>query len=232
MMNIYELNYKKSLKRKKINFFHPAENFLRIFRQHIKKNKMYCLDFGAGDGRHTEFLLNEKNKVLATDITKYAKLLTKKRIRGFKNFLVFKKEEEYFDGFGSKKFDLINCWETIHWISDFKKINRLLELFYKSLKKNGKLIITFPTEKHYVVDKNNKVSKFVYKASVTERKGMLICNPPISNIKKTFKEIGFSIEGIYRYDHGRIIKSGIQNELSSANITNKLFSMYAFILKK
>lgn len=131
-----------------------------------------------------------------------------------------------------KKFDLINCWETIHWISDYKKINKILEIFYKSLKKKGKLIITFPTEKHYIVNKSNNVGKFVYKASATERKGMLICNPPISIIKKTFKKIGFSIDGIYRYDHGRIIRPGIQNELSSANITNKLFSMYAFILKK
>ena len=60
MMNIYELNYKKSLKRKLT--FSSSGKFLRIFRQHIKKNKMYCLDFGAGDGRHTEFLLNEKIK--------------------------------------------------------------------------------------------------------------------------------------------------------------------------
>jgi methylase of polypeptide subunit release factors len=49
---------------------------------------MRCLDFGAGDGRHTKFLLEKSHEVFATDTSIFAAKLTKKNIPGFKNFII------------------------------------------------------------------------------------------------------------------------------------------------
>ena len=60
MRNYYTSGYGKILKKKKIDFMEPAENFLRIYKMNFQlKKKLNCLDFGVGDGRHTKFLLNK-----------------------------------------------------------------------------------------------------------------------------------------------------------------------------
>jgi len=80
-INVYTKGYKEILKTKKYDFMEPAESFIRIYKTHIKNNKLLnSLDFGCGDGRHTKFLLKENHKVLATDISSAAIELTKKNI--------------------------------------------------------------------------------------------------------------------------------------------------------
>lgn len=230
--NYYIPEYKKALKSSKMKLMEPAENFIRIFKLNFfYKKKLNCLDFGVGDGRHTKFLLKNGHKVIATDISHEAIRLSKKNVKNFDRYLIFKQDN--FDNISNlKKFDLIICWETIHWIGEFKKIYKLIGLFENSLKKDGSIIVTFPAEDHYLIQ-NNKIKNHTYKIKQDERKNALICAPKLSVLKKMFKMNNLRICQIFKYSHGRKIFDNTNNNMKSAGIRpNTMFSMYAFLLKK
>lgn len=191
---------------------------------------MRCLDFGAGDGRHTKFLLEKSHEVFATDISISAAKLTKKNIPGFKNFIIILNDDYSKLSNLKKKFDLILCWETIHWLGSFSAIQLLLKIFCKLVKKNSYIIITFPAEDHYLL-KNKKLGKFTFKISNPERNMMKICAPDLKTLKNIFFNNKLQIDAIYKYSHGRSLYTKISNDMKSSSITN-MFSMYAFLLKK
>ena len=183
-----------------------------------------------GDGRHTKFLLNKSNNVLATDISKQAIKLSKKIIPNFKNYLLLKNNNYLKLIENKQKFDLIICWETIYWIGNLNKIEDLFKIFTLKLKKKH-IIITFPTEDHYLI-KNKKVGKFLYKIKEVERKNALICAPKLKNLKKLFNKNKLQIRQIFKYSHSRVFFDNVRNDLSSTNLKDKMFSMYAFLLQK
>ena len=232
--NYYTTGYKKKLLKKNIDFMEPAENFIRIFKiNFLKKKNLNCLDFGVGDGRHTKFLLKKKHKVLATDISSEAINLSKKNIKNFKSYLTFK-DDNYEKLLNFNKFDLIVCWETIHWLGDFGKIINLINIFKKCLNIKGKIIITFPAEDHYLINNRNPLLKNnTYKIKQIERRDAIICAPKLNNLKKIFKENNLKILQIFKYSHGRIFFNKVNNDLKSIGIKkNSMFSMYAFLLEK
>jgi|TARA_B100001964_G_scaffold53026_1_gene60050 2-polyprenyl-3-methyl-5-hydroxy-6-metoxy-1,4-benzoquinol methylase len=227
-INVYTKGYKEILKTKKYDFMEPAESFIRIYKTHIKNNKLLnSLDFGCGDGRHTKFLLKENHKVLATDISSAAIELTKKNIPHFNNTLLFN-NEDFLNKF-SQDLDLIVCWETIHWLGDYNKIVILLKNFRKMMKKNKDLIVTFPSEDHYLL-KNKKIRKYSFMIKNEERRNMVICAPPLNQLKKMFFNCKFKISCIYKYSHGRKFYNKKKDKLKTISIKN-MFSMYAFLLK-
>jgi ubiquinone/menaquinone biosynthesis C-methylase UbiE len=150
LINTYHSDYKKILYKEQ-NYLEPAENFLRIYKQNFFKKKLKCLDFGFGDGRHTKFLLENQNKVLATDISNNTKKILNKRLPKFKNFIILKNDYLNNINLFKNKFDLIVCWETIHWLGNYQKILKTIEMFNKILKKKSHLIITFPAKNHYLL---------------------------------------------------------------------------------
>ena len=232
--NHYTTAYKKSLLKKNIDFMEPAENFIRIFKMNfLKKKNLHCLDFGVGDGRHTKFLLKKKHKVLATDISYEAINLSKKNIKGFKNYLIFN-NDNYEKLLSFNRFDLIVCWETIHWLGDFDKMINLINIFKKCLNRKGKIIITFPAEDHYLINNYNQLFKtHTYKIKQIERRDAIICAPKLNILKKVFRDNQLKILQIYKYSHGRIIFNNVKNDMKSGGIkTKSMFSMYAFLLEK
>lgn len=232
--NYYTLSYKKTLLNKNKDFMEPAENFIRIFKTNfLSKKSLNCLDFGVGDGRHTKYLLKKKHKVLATDVSNEAIILSKKNIKNFNRYLIFKKDN-YEELLKQNKFDLIVCWETIHWLGDIKKIEFLIDIFNKSLQRNGSIIITFPAEDHYLIKNNNKlVKKYTYRVRQEVRKGSLICAPKLTTLEKIFKKNNLKICQIFKYSHGRLIFNRVKGDIRSNGIKkNKMFSMYAFLLEK
>ena len=216
----------------------PAENFVRMYKLFIKKSKLKCFDFGIGDGRHVEFLLCRGNRVIGSDISKEALNLTKKRLSkinkiNLKNLnLIFFSNENYIDKFIFNKIDLIVCWETLHWLGDFYKIQKMIENFTNSLKKGGKIFITFPAEDHYLLNKKNIKNNYNYKINLRHRKNMIICAPPIQILKQIFSKNKLKTLGIFKYSHRRDIFTKIKNDLKSSAKNKNLFSMYGFVLQK
>jgi len=232
--NYYTSGYKKRLINNDNDFMEPAENFIRIFKMNfLKKDKLKCLDFGVGDGRHTKFLLERKHNVLATDVSDEAIKLSKKNIKKFSNYLIierdnFKKLLDY------KFFDLIICWETIHWIGDIDKINFLIKIFEQICVKKGNVIITFPSEDDYYVKNSKYLGDHKFKIKLSERKNAVICAPKINVLKKIFENNKFRILQIFKYSHGRVVfnKLKVENDMKGSDIKNNLMSVYAFVLQK
>ena len=199
---------------------------------------MKCLDFGIGDGRHVEFLLKKRNKVIGTDISQEAINLTKKRLKkingiNLKNLdLYFFNNESYINKFIFHKIDLIVCWETIHWLGNFYKIKKIIKNFSNSLTKSGKIFITFPSEDHYLLGRKNLKNYYSYKINLKHRKNMLICAPPLKVLKNIFNKNKLKTLGIYKYSHSREIFTNINDDLKSTNGKKNLFSMYGFVLQK
>lgn len=228
-MNADTLLYKKLLKKKKGDTQTPAENFLRVYKNNFENSKkLNCLDLGCGNGRHTDFLLKESHSVLATDISKAAIELTKLRIPNFDNFYLYKNFDEFELFLSTSSFDIVVCWETIHFFKNLDEIIKLLTLIRKKLSKKGKLIITFPAEDHYLL-RNKKDSSYTYTIKQKERKGMKITAPPLKVLKKIFKKLDYNILSIYKYSHGREIYNKKMLSMYSSSL-KKLFSMYAFLL--
>ena len=239
--NIYTNVYKKELNNKNFDFPEPAENFIRMYKMFIKKKNLKCLDYGVGDGRHFEFLVRRQHNVVGTDVSDYAIDLTKRRKFDFITAEKKKKTTRNLFKLSKKKnlnslklenLDLIVCWETIHWLGSLKKIDKLISDFTSILKSKGKIFITFPSEKHYLLKKKDLIEKFTYKISSKERKKMIICSPDLNYLKRQFKKKCLKILGIYKYSHGRKIYVNKRNQLLSSDFKNKLFSMYGFVLEK
>ena len=100
-----------------------------------------------------------------------------------------------------KKKGLIVCWETIHWVGIEKEIINYLSLFNQLLKKNGQLILTFPAENHYLINKKDKIKKIFIEAQLRKKK-MIFFATSLDTLLRMFKK-KFKLKAIFKYSHGR-----------------------------
>jgi len=120
------------------------------------RNKERVLDFGCGNGTHLNFFrtLNVKN-LYGVETSSFAlkkvksKIIKKYQISNFENLLDFLPE---------KKFDLIFSNQVLYYL-DETELKFYLMQFYKLLKKNGLVYITFmgKNSKWYKISK--KINK-------------------------------------------------------------------------
>jgi SAM-dependent methyltransferase len=112
---------------------------------YINGNNLNILDFGCGYGVNTIKLLKSGHRLTSVDINPdwgpfIIKNLQRESFDNFK-FICLKNDTKHFDF--DAKFDVILCTETLEHISDYEQT---ISLFKKSIKNNGLLIISVPTE--------------------------------------------------------------------------------------
>jgi 2-polyprenyl-3-methyl-5-hydroxy-6-metoxy-1,4-benzoquinol methylase len=98
-----------------------------------------ALDFGCGDGHHTEFLLNTGFEVYTTDVSETAVKTTKPRIGDHPRFhakLIH--DETQIADFGVN-FDLIVAWEVLHWPENKFIFSPDAEVLFEQLRSVGVL---------------------------------------------------------------------------------------------
>jgi SAM-dependent methyltransferase len=148
-IDIYAQSYKKLTKIE--NFQSPAENLIRAIKVDsiAPKNKQSrALDFGSGDGRHTEYLLKMGYYVVATDVSPEAIHATKYRVQSYDNMKTVLMAPNSKINYPNSYFDLVVSWETMHWLGSKKIFLFYLKEFKRLLNKGGRLIMTMPTETH------------------------------------------------------------------------------------
>jgi len=102
-----------------------------------------------------------------------------------------------------------------------------MEDFKRVLDKHGKVIVTMPTEFHYLKDYSIEKGDCIYHCRAEERDNTTFYSLNLTMLKYLFEDVlGLKIVDIFRYDHGR--NSG--GSLQSIPIHN-LFSMDAFLLE-
>jgi len=209
----------------------PAEDLVRVVNIHKIRPQKHgrALDFGCGDGRHVEYLNKRGFKVTATDVSQSAIKATNFRMNLIGNAEVQLDllEPGQMLPYDNASFELVISWETIHWVGSKKLFLQYMNEFKRVLDKNGKIIVTMPTEFHYLKDYSIEEGDCVYRCRAEERDNTTFYSPNLTTLKHLFEDVlGLKILDIFRYDHGR--SSG--GSLQSITIRN-LFSMYAFLLE-
>ena len=229
-ISIYANYYKEVAVQDRKDYSSPAENLIRSMKLGNivpKRGANKALDFGCGDGRHSEYLLKMGYRVLATDVSEEAVKATKLRLKPYdNNEITLMNENAKIDCQGAI-FDLIVSWETMHWLGSKELFLFYLDEFKRVSKKDCNMIITMPTETHYLKNDSIEIGESQYLCKAEERKETVLYSPNLYTLKKIFADdYGFDIKQIRRYDHGRI------NNITSENTgLDNLFSMYVFTLQ-
>ncbi len=227
-IDLYASAYKVAKKQQV--YLSPAENLIRA----ISINKIApkgphetALDFGCGDGRHTKFLHEAGYQVFATDVSKEATDVTQDRFDSKAGVKVAYLKPGNKIAAKNDAFDLVVCWETMHWLGSKKSFLFYVQEFRRVLKKNGTLILTMPTEEHYIKHFSLEIGESQYLCKAKEREDTVFYSPNLFSLKSILlSDFGFKLKAMMKYCHAR--------ENDSTMLTSSLekpFSQYIFVLK-
>ena len=202
----------------------PAEDLIRMMR--LEKiaptsREDLAVDFGCGEGRNTEFLLNFGYKVLATDVSEVALRATEARsqVRGAQFSLL--------DPLGSKlpavdnTVSLIVCWEVLHWLGSKEAFVFYLREFKRIMKKVGSTVIfTMPTEQHYVRLRSIEIGQSQFLSTSKARQDCVLYSPNLETLKNLLRVEGFEIRRLSSYSRGDAVDKDMT--------LTTTFSMYVF----
>ena len=151
--NSYDLTYKDGY-----NKGYPSLEVVRLEGLFFKNKKGSVLDFGCGPGTNGIHFLKKGYKVTFCDISDIALKLVRKKIKdnkikkNFKIVNLFK--NNYFFNKKTNTYDYIICFSVFNNFGTKKIADEYLKMFYKILKKDGKLIIDAN-----LINKNNYKEK-------------------------------------------------------------------------
>ncbi len=212
----------------------PAENFVRIFRLFIEGNlpterTPRCLDVGLGEGRHLAFLLSEGFECTGTEVSEEGLVLAKKVLGERPGYKLYRVEHgESLPNISDSPYDLILCWETLHWFGHRDLIAEQLDLWKTALQENGRIVVTFPAEEHYLIVGGVHLGENLYLCEAAERKGAIIFGCSYSEYTKMFLQSGLRVRSVIKYTHGR--RDFEDGEVSFSATPDHPFAMYAFVL--
>lgn len=119
---------------------------LSLILKHEKTEKLTLLDAGCGMGLASIYWSSKFKKVFGVDLDKSkireAKTIAKEN--GIKN-VEFKSSDLLKNKFTKEKFDIAICFEVIEHVKDYKKLIKTLSM---RVKKNGEIIISFPSNSY------------------------------------------------------------------------------------
>lgn len=218
----YEKNYLDIVSQKSEFMLTPAENLVRIIKQdHLEAQAtgQIALDFGSGDGRHTEYLCKLGYKVLATDVTQGALDATKLRMKSTPIDTALLNMAGDRIPLNDRSASLIIGWEVLHWLGSKELFTHYLKEFHRVLKSGGHFVLTMPKEDHYLKIEGFEVGLSQYKCTAHDRSDFIMYAPNLVTLKAMLADFGFSIERTKCFSH-----SDAQLEGRSLDLP---FSMYA-----
>jgi cyclopropane fatty-acyl-phospholipid synthase-like methyltransferase len=204
----------------------PAENFIRLFKinnlHRQKRSNAKALDFGCGEGRHTEFLIRSGYQVVATDVSDAAIAATEKRMPESENLRTQKIESPADLRAIPNMYRLAVAWEVLHWIGEEALWVDYLKTIVSQLEDNGVLICTMPTEDHHLIKFSEEYKENHFLCHAETRASCTFFAPKRDQLLKYFDDFGVHEVQTIRYEQGRD-----ENDMSLDN----RFSMYAFYLR-
>ena len=203
--NIYEKkNYSNEVK--KIIIF--------LEKLNINSNFKYCLDFGCGTGRHSNYLSNFFQIVYGFDISVDMLKIAKKNFLNKK--IIFTDSKKIIKGV---KFDVIVSFFDVFSYLDFKKLNETV-IFFNSVSKKGTIVYLQFWERSSVLLDPPK--NYDYKLINKEKNIYRSCNVDL-NMKNFFTDIKYSLrykDKTYQENHRLYLHT--EDEI------NKFFSKFNF----
>jgi SAM-dependent methyltransferase len=202
---VYETDFQLKVQGKK-GILHPSEDLIRLIaRGRISATKpgQAALDFGVGDGRHVEYLMSLGYSVTGTDVAPSSLEVTRRLFKGNDKYRGILLENSPELPFGDGEFSLVLAWEVIHWLGSPELWLKGMRELMRVLAPGGAILMTMPTEKHYLKRHSLEIGKSTYHCKTPSRMDCVFYSPNLFTLKHLFaNELGLTIEQILRYEYG------------------------------
>jgi SAM-dependent methyltransferase len=204
-ISVYEKDFQLKLKGQK-GILHPSEDLIRLVARTgiaAKEPSEAALDFGVGDGRHVEYLMSLGYSVIGTDVAPSSLEVTRRLFEGNDKFRGILLENSPELPVSDHTFSLVVAWEVLHWLGTpdqfFKGMRELLRV----LRPGGAILLTMPTERHYLKRYSLEIGKSTYHCKTQTRMDCIFYSPNLFTLKHVFEnELGLSILQTLRYEYG------------------------------
>lgn len=235
-INVYSSSYAKIMTGERGFALLPAENFIRVFMVNKLNDRITpdsaALDFGCGEGRNTNFLVEAGYKVVGTDVSDEAITATELRMKGHDNLRLEKISGPQDIDALPEVFSLALAWEVLHWIGEKDLWIEYMKSIASKMEPGGVFICTMPTEDHYLIRASEEFKEDHYLSDEDSRKACQFYAPKLDRLKAYFTEFGAQEIQTFRYEHGREAHGKDSQGYDKHEMsTDNRFSMYAFYLR-
>jgi SAM-dependent methyltransferase len=224
-VSVYEKDFQLKLKGQK-GILHPSEDLIRlVVRSAIaaKESGEAALDFGVGDGRHVQYLMSLGYSVTGADVAPSSLEVTRRLFEGNDSFRGILLENSPELPVSDRTFSLVVAWEVLHWLGTPERFLRGMRELVRVLRPGGAILLTMPTEQHYLKRYSLEIGKSTYHCKTQTRMDCVFYSPNLFTLKHVFEnELGLSILQTLRYEYG---------SASTEPTLEERMSFYGFCLK-
>jgi SAM-dependent methyltransferase len=204
-ISVYEKDFQLKVAGQK-GILHPSEDLIRLVaRGKIAATKPgeIALDFGVGDGRHIEFLMSLGYDVIGTDVAPSALAVTKKLFHNNERYRGLLLDNSPELPIANSSASIVVAWEVLHWLGSPELFQKGMRELSRVLVSDGTILLTMPTEKHYLKRHSLEVGKSTYLCKTQTRMDCVFYSPNLFTLKHLFEhELGLNIRQTLRYEYG------------------------------
>ena len=224
-ISVYEKDFQLKLKGQK-GILHPSEDLIRlVVRSAIaaKGPGESALDFGVGDGRHVQYLMSLGYSVTGADVAPSSLEVTRRLFEGNDKFRGILLETSPELPVSDHTFSLVVAWEVLHWLGTPERFLQGMRELVRVLRPGGAILLTMPTESHYLKQYSLEIGKSTYHCKTPTRMDCVFYSPNLFTLKNVFEnEMGLEISHILRYKYG---------STSTEPTLDERMSFYGFCLR-
>ena len=224
-ISVYEKDFQLKVQGRK-GILHPSEDLIRLIaRGRIAAKELgdQALDFGVGDGRHINYLTSLGYRVTGTDVAPSSLEVTQKFFKDNINFRGILLQNSPQLPFADREFSLVLAWEVLHWLGSPEVYLKGMRELLRVVKPDGVLLLTMPTERHYLKRYSLEVGRSTYFCKTQSRMDCIFYSPNLFTLRHIFEtELGVSIQQTLRYEYG--------STSTEATLDDRM-SFYGFCLK-
>ena len=98
---------------------------------------------------------------------------------------------------------LVVAWEVLHWLGSPETFQQAIREFLRVLVRGGTILLTMPTETHYLKRYSLEVGKSTYLCKTRTRMDCVFYSPNLFTLRHLFEEeLGLKIQQTLRYEYG------------------------------
>jgi SAM-dependent methyltransferase len=142
-------------------------------------------------------------RVTGTDVAPASLEVTKRLFAGNDRFHGVLLEDSPELPIGDSTFALVVAWEVLHWLGSPAKFARGMRELKRVLRPGSPLLLTMPTEGHYLKRYSLEVDKSTYLCKTQTRMDCVFYSPNLFTLEHILQnEMGLKILQTLRYEYG------------------------------